>query len=433
MSEIELQPAITGLSGELEVPGDKSISHRAVIFSSLSEGTSTIDNFLTGEDCFRTVEAFRQMGVKIDEDGSRITVHGKGVQALTAPTQPIYFGNSGTTARLLSGVLAALPFFTTAYGDASLSKRPMDRVVVPLKEMGAVIDGRESASLLPIAFSQATLTGVRHELTVRSAQVKSALLLAGLLSNGKTTVVEKGVTRDHTEKLLPQYGVELSVSGSDITIEGGQHLTASDLKVPGDISSAAFFMVAAAITPNSQITIKNVGLNETRNGIVTALLKMGAELTSTVHTYIGEEPVGDVTVASSSLHGITLEGEMIPNIIDEIPILALAATQAEGTTVIKDAKELRVKETDRIDAVVRNLRKMGAEIEAREDGMVIQGRQTLRGNVLDSFGDHRIGMMGAIASLISDGKVVITDKDCINISYPPFFKHLESLQKKKTS
>lgn len=433
MSEIELQPAKQGLRGELQVPGDKSISHRAVIFSSLAHGTSTIDNFLTGEDCFRTVEAFRQMGVHIEEEGSKLTIHGNGINALTSPTQPINFGNSGTTARLMSGVLAALPFFTTAYGDESLSNRPMDRVVQPLKEMGAVIHGRESATRLPLSFSRASLVGKKHELSVRSAQVKSALLLAGLLSEGETTVVEKGVTRDHTEKLLPQFGVDLNVEWPNITIKGGQELKASDLQVPGDISSAAFFLVGAAITPGSHVTIKDVGLNETRNGIVHALEQMEAKIDFHVHSYVGDEPVGDVTVEAGNLRGITLEGEMIPNVIDEIPILALAATQATGTTVIKDAKELRVKETDRVQAVVENLRKMGAEIESREDGMIIEGNQTLKGSVLESYGDHRIGMMGAIASLISEGPITINDKECINISYPPFFEHLDRLQQNKTS
>ncbi|MCA0970354.1 3-phosphoshikimate 1-carboxyvinyltransferase [Halobacillus litoralis] len=428
MSEVTLESKTKGLSGEVRVPGDKSISHRAVIFSSLAEGTSTITNFLTGEDCFRTVEAFRQMGVNIEEEGSTLKIHGQGVQKLTAPTQPINFGNSGTTARLMSGVLSALPFFTTAYGDESLSKRPMDRVVLPLKEMGAVIHGRNSSSFLPLAFSGTTLRGMRHELKVRSAQVKSALLLAGLLSEGDTTVVEKGVTRDHTEKLLPQYGVDLEVKGSEITISGGQALSASDLQVPGDISSAAFFMVAAAITPGSEVTIRDVGLNETRNGIVTALERMGASIDYDIHTYIGDEPVGDVRVSTSTLEGVTIEGELIANLIDEIPILALAATQAEGETVIKDAEELRVKETDRIYAVVENLKRLGADIEARDDGMVIKGGRALNGGVLDSFGDHRIGMMAAIASLVTEGPVTILDKECINISYPPFFEHLDQLR-----
>ncbi|RWZ60273.1 3-phosphoshikimate 1-carboxyvinyltransferase [Halobacillus fulvus] len=431
MSVIELKPSANGLKGEIKVPGDKSISHRAVIFSSLAQGISNITNFLTGEDCMRTVEAFKQMGVRIEQHGDQLTVHGKGIDQLVEPVAPINFGNSGTTARLMSGILAGLPLFTTAYGDASLSKRPMDRVVLPLREMGAKIEGRDSARLLPLAFSGQPLKGRTHKLSVRSAQVKSALLLAGMLADGQTTVIELGKTRDHTEKLLPQFGVDISVDGSSISIEGGQQLTAADLDVPGDISSAAFFIVAAALTPNSDVTIKGVGLNETRNGIVTAMEMMGAEIHSKVRKYVGDEPVGDVHVKTSKLKGITLEGELIPNIIDEIPILALAATQADGATHIKDAEELRVKETDRIAAVTENLKQLGADVEAREDGMIIRGGSTLQGGTVNSFGDHRIGMMGAIASLIAEESVTIQDKDCINISYPTFFDDLNALQKKK--
>ena len=433
MTNRELYPATGGLRGDLEVPGDKSISHRAVIFSSMANGTSEITNFLTGEDCMRTVEAFRQFGVDIEQDEDTLTVHGRGIEGLSAATEPINFGNSGTTARLMSGVLAGLPFFTTAFGDESLSKRPMDRVVIPLREMGATIIGREDGSYLPLAFQGSPLQAMRHELRVRSAQVKSCLLLAGLFAEGETTIIEKGVTRDHTEKLLPQFGVDLTVKGRSISIEGGQELKASNLRVPGDISSAAFFIVAAAITPGSEVTIQNVGLNETRNGIVQALEQMGAKISSHVHTYVGDEPVGDVTVKYGALKAITLEGDLIPNVIDEIPILALAASQAQGTTVIKDAKELRVKETDRIAAVVDTLTSLGANVEAREDGMIIHGNQSLQGGVIDSYGDHRIGMMGAVASLICNEPVTIQNKECINISYPPFFQHLAQLQNKKTS
>lgn len=428
MADIELQVSNKGLTGEISVPGDKSISHRAVIFASLADGTSHITNFLTGEDCLRTVHAFRQMGVTIEQKNEELLIHGNGIERLKEPTSPINFGNSGTTARLMSGVLAGLPLFSTAYGDESLSMRPMDRVVVPLTEMGAKITGREKSSYLPLAFDGTELKGKTHELQVRSAQVKSSLLLAGMIAKGKTTVIEKGKTRDHTEKLLPQFGVELQVEGSSISISGGQQPHSSDLKVPGDISSAAFFLVAAAVTPNSDVTIKNVGLNPTRDGIIQVLKKMGAEIEIDEHTYVGEEPVGDVRVRTSSLNSITLEGELIPNAIDEIPILALAATQAEGTTIIKDAHELRVKETDRIAATVENLQNIGADIEAREDGMIIHGPSNLTGGSINSYGDHRIGMMGAIASLITSKPIKIIEKECINISYPQFFEHLYKLQ-----
>ncbi|MFQ3542987.1 3-phosphoshikimate 1-carboxyvinyltransferase [Halobacillus rhizosphaerae] len=424
MSSVELVPVTKGLQGVIEVPGDKSISHRSVIFASLSEGTSKITNFLTGEDCLRTVEVFRNFGVEIEREEDTLVVHGKGIASLKEPISPLNFGNSGTTARLMSGVLAGLPYFSTAYGDASLSKRPMDRVVMPLKEMGAEISGRQEASYLPLAFAGTTLTGKVHHMTIKSAQVKSALLLAGLLAEGTTTVIENGRTRNHTEMLLPQFGVEVSIEGSEIHIEGGQQPQASELRVPGDISSAAFFLTAAAITPDSELIIKNVGLNPTRNGVIQALELMGAEIEAVPHTYIGKEPVGDIKVSYSILNAITLEGDLIANLIDEIPIIALAATQAEGTTVVKDAKELRVKETDRVEAVAYNLNQLGAKVETREDGLVIHGPTPLHGGEVDSYGDHRIGMMGAIASLISTAPVTIKDKDCINISYPNFFDHL---------
>ncbi|MYL48473.1 3-phosphoshikimate 1-carboxyvinyltransferase [Halobacillus litoralis] len=427
MSSIELKPTDKRLYGELSVPGDKSISHRSVIFSALAQGTSVITNFLTGEDCLRTVEAFRLMGVEIVQDGTKITVHGKGISHLREPSQPINFGNSGTTARLMSGVLAGLPLFTTAFGDESLSKRPMDRVIKPLRLMGADIRGREDDSLLPLAFRGKKLEGSRHELTVKSAQVKSALLLAGMLADGETEVIELGETRNHTEMLLPEFGVDVEVEGRSIKIKGGQKPSASDIKVPGDISSAAFFLVAASIVPGSELVIRDVGLNPTRDGIVKALKDMGANIEVQVHTHIGSEPVGDIVVRHSRLKGTTLEEDLIPNVIDEIPILALAATQAEGKTIIKDAEELRFKETDRIEAVVETLTSLGADVQAQEDGMIIQGGSLLKGGSIDSYGDHRIGMMGAIASLICEGEVIVKNKDCINISYPSFFTDLNQV------
>ncbi|SEH81263.1 3-phosphoshikimate 1-carboxyvinyltransferase [Halobacillus karajensis] len=427
MSSIELTPTRKRLSGELFVPGDKSISHRSVIFSSLAEGTSFITNFLTGEDCMRTVEAFRDMGVNIIQENDRLTVQSRGIHHLKEPAHPINFGNSGTTARLMSGVLAGLPLFTTAYGDESLSKRPMDRVVEPLSLMGAEIKGRNNSSLLPLAYNGKKLRSAKHNLKVKSAQVKSALLLAGMLAEGETEVIELGQTRNHTEMLLPEFGVDVKVEGRSIKIQGGQQPTPSDIRVPGDISSAAFFIVAASIVPQSELTIRNVGLNPTRDGIIKAMKQMGADIDVQVHTYIGSEPVGDLVIRSSQLEGITLEGDLVPNIIDEVPILALAATQAKGKTVIKDAEELRYKETDRIAAVVETLSILGADVEAKEDGFIINGQTSLKGGCIDSFGDHRIGMMGAVASLICDYNVTVENKDCINISYPSFFEHLNGI------
>ncbi|WP_226579324.1 3-phosphoshikimate 1-carboxyvinyltransferase [Halobacillus litoralis] len=429
MADIELYPTKKSLQGEMVVPGDKSISHRSVIFASLAEGTSHIRNFLTGEDCLRTVEAFRLMGVHIDQHGSDLAIHGRGIAHLKEPVSPIYFGNSGTTARLMSGVLAGLPLFTTAFGDESLSKRPMDRVVIPLKKMGAEISGRDHDSLLPLSFKGKKLKGDIHELKVKSAQVKSALLLAGMLAEGETKVIEMGETRNHTEMLLPEFGVEVNVEGRMVTIKGGQQPSGADLKVPGDISSAAFFIVASSITPGSEMIIRDVGLNPTRDGVIRAMERMGADISTHIHTYIGQEPVGDIHIRAGSLRGVTLEGDLIPNVIDEIPILALAATQAEGTTVIKDAEELRHKETDRIHAVVQTLTALGAKVEALKDGMVIHGKTELTGGSIHSYGDHRIGMMGAVASLICQNPVTILDKDCISISYPSFFQHLNEALK----
>ncbi|WP_101844085.1 3-phosphoshikimate 1-carboxyvinyltransferase [Halobacillus sp. Marseille-P3879] len=429
MTHVKLHPASKGLKGTLSVPGDKSISHRAIIFSALAEGTSRISNFLDGEDCLRTIQAFREFGVRIERDGTDVTVHGQGIQSLQAPVNPIYFGNSGTTARLMSGVLSALPLFSTAYGDPSLSKRPMDRVVDPLSEMGAEITGRDNAQYLPLAYNGKKLKGTTVQMKVKSAQVKSAVLLAGMLAEGETVIYEKGITRNHTEMLMSQYGVSLDKQSNKLTIPGNQQPQASDLKVPGDISSAAFFIAAGVITPGSSITIENTGLNPTRDGIITALKKMGADIEVEQVEKVGHEPVGRVHVKTSELHGCTFEGELIPNLIDEIPILALAATQAEGTTYIRDAKELRVKETDRIRAVVDNLRALGADVEPLEDGMIINGSSRLTGGTVNSYGDHRIGMMGAIASIIAEGPVTIEDKDCINISYPGFFNHLHEVCK----
>ncbi|SDX71979.1 3-phosphoshikimate 1-carboxyvinyltransferase [Salimicrobium album] len=420
-------PASAGLSGEIAVPGDKSISHRAVIFASLAEGTSRISGFLDAEDCLRTVEVFRAMGLQIDRDGRDLTVHGKGADRLKEPDAPLYFGNSGTTARLMSGVLAGLPLFTTAYGDESLSARPMDRVVKPLRQMGAVIEGREQGKKLPLAFSGTGLSGITYEMPVKSAQVKSAILLAGLFAEGVTTVIEAAKTRNHTETMLPEFGVEVTNDFGAISVRGGQKMKASNVDIPGDISSAAFFIVAAAVVPGSDVTIRRVGVNETRNGIIQALKKMGADINVEITDRIGKEPVADVTVKSSELEGITVEGELIANLIDEVPVLALAATQAAGTTVIKDAGELKVKETDRIQAVCDNLSLMGADITPTEDGMIIKGGTALRGAEVSSKGDHRIGMMEAVASLLAEGETTIHRPEAINISYPDFFSDLEHL------
>ena len=428
MSDIVLQPTTTALTGDCFVPGDKSISHRAVFFGSLAEGKTNITNFLTGDDCLTTIKAFESMGVQINQDGEHVQIESQGYKHFNEPTVPIDLGNSGTTARLLLGVLSGLPFHTTLFGDQSLTKRPMDRVTIPLREMGAKIDGRESGKYLPLAVRGQALSAITFKPQVKSAQVKSGVLLAGLLANGTTTVIESTKTRDHTENMLQAFGAKVNVDGLAIHIDGQQTLTGTTIQVPRDISSAAFFIVAALIVKGSKITLKDVGLNPTRTGILAAIQLMGAHLDIKETSNIGGEIIGDVTVSYQPLKGAVIEGNIIPSMIDEIPILALLATQAEGKTIIKDAEELRFKETDRIDSVVDTLRRFGCHIEPTADGMIIEGGQTLTGATADSHGDHRIGMMIAIASLIATGETTLTDKDAINVSYPSFFEHLEALK-----
>ncbi|SEA61809.1 3-phosphoshikimate 1-carboxyvinyltransferase [Thalassobacillus cyri] len=429
MNEITLSPLDHAIAAKMTVPGDKSISHRAVIFSSLAKGTSHVSNFLAGEDCMRTIQVFRELGVEIEQSSTELVIKSEGIASLKEAERPVYFGNSGTTARLVTGVLAALPLFTTCYGDDSLAKRPMDRIVLPLQQMGAKIDGRCEGSYLPLAIHGTSLQGITYDMPVKSAQVKSAILLAGMLSSGETTIIEQVKTRDHTEQMLPQFGVDLTVKDRKVTIQGGQEPVPADLTVPGDISSAAFFLAAAAIVPDSHITIKDVGLNPTRTGLIKALEMMGADILVKETRRIGGEPVGNVEIKYKELSGAHIEGELIPSLIDELPILALVATQANGKTIIGDAGELRVKETDRIAAVAQVLTSFGAEVEEKQDGLIIQGKSSLKGTVVDSYMDHRIGMMIAIASLIAEGKTVLTNGQCIDISYPGFFKDLESLKK----
>ncbi|ENH97333.1 3-phosphoshikimate 1-carboxyvinyltransferase [Gracilibacillus halophilus YIM-C55.5] len=415
------------LSGTISVPGDKSISHRAVMFASLAEGKATITNFLAGEDCLSTIAAFQKMGVTIERFDDTVVVESNGIQSLQEPSEPIDLGNSGTTARLLMGILAGLPYHFSLYGDASLSKRPMDRIIVPLHQMGAKIDGRDNGRLLPISIRGGQLQPINYHPPVKSAQVKSGVLLAGLLAKGSTSVTETTKTRDHTENMLQAFGARLQTNDNQVTIEGEQSLKACDIEVPGDISSAAFFLVAAAITPNSSVTIQDVGLNPTRTGIVEVLQQMKVDIQVNHQRTVGGEPIGDITVNASSIQGTTIDGDIIPRIIDEIPIIALLATQAKGETVIKDAEELRYKETDRIESVVNTLQQFGAHIEGTHDGMIIKGESQLHGCDVHSYGDHRIGMMIAIASLLVEDEVILRDQDCIAVSYPQFFDDLQKL------
>lgn len=417
------------ITGEIEVPGDKSISHRAIMLGSLAKGTTVITNFLNGEDCLRTVEAFRALGVEIEQQGTTITIQSNGMNELKEPTSPLYFGNSGTTARLMLGILSGLPFFTTIYGDPYLTQRPMDRVTNPLQKMGVTLDGRSKKRFLPISIRGGNLTGIHYELPVKSAQVKSAILLAGLFANGETTVVEKTKTRDHTENLLTAFGADIKRTNNEITITNKQPLVATDVFVPGDISSAAFLLVAAAIVPNSELTIKKVGLNETRTGIIDVLQAMGASCEITNVQRLNGEVYGDIHIRYQELTGTTIAGDIIPRLIDELPIIALLATQAEGKTIIRDAEELRVKETDRIAAVVDVLSTLGANIEATKDGMIIQGKTPLTGGEISAYHDHRIAMMGVVASLIAKGPVTLDDDSSIAISYPTFFEDLSAISK----
>lgn len=427
MNQLDLSPISSVLTGDIQVPGDKSISHRAIIFGSLAKGKTVITHFLDGEDCMRTIAAFQAMGVQISKNKQVVTIESGGVAALQEPLTPIDLGNSGTTARLLLGVLAGLPFHTTLFGDASLTKRPMNRVAIPLREMGAKIDGRLDGEFLPIAVRGGQLQSITFRPQVKSAQVKSGVLLAGLLAEGTTEVIEETKTRDHTENMLQAFGGKIEIDGNKVSLQGKQALTGTAIQVPGDISSAAFFLVAAALVPGSHVKITDVGLNHTRTGILDVLRKMNVDIDVVEETFIGGEPIGSITVQSSELKATEINGDIIPRMIDEIPIVALLATQAQGTTIIRDAEELRFKETDRIASVVTTLNGLGAKIEATEDGMIIQGGTPLLGGEADSHGDHRIGMMIAVASLIAQSNTRLKQPESINISYPTFFEDLSLL------
>jgi len=425
MSEKVLQYDKPSLQGTLTIPGDKSVSHRSVMFGAIAKGKTTVDGFLLGEDCLSTIDCFRKLGVKIDVEGTNVSIDSPGIDGWQEPSEVLYTGNSGTTTRLMLGILAGSNVHTVMTGDASIGKRPMRRVIDPLRQMGTHITGRANGQYTPLAIQGTTLRAIDYHMPVASAQVKSAILLAGLRAEGTTIVRETEISRDHTERMLRQFGAKVDEVDGVISIQGGQTLTGTHVSVPGDISSAAFFLVAGAICEGSKIMLKNVGINPTRDGIIEVLQNMGAAMTLMPNEDTQSEPTATITIETSALKGTTIEGDIIPRLIDEIPILALLATQAHGKTIIKDAEELKVKETDRITAVVDELKKLGANIESTEDGMIIEGPTPLRGASLKTYGDHRIGMMGAVAALITDGAVTLDDADCIAVSYPPFFKHIE--------
>lgn len=417
------------LKGTIRIPGDKSVSHRSIMFGAIAEGTTTVEGFLQSDDCLSTIDCFQKLGVDISIEGEKVTIKSDGIVNWKEPDEILYTGNSGTTTRLMLGILAGSSVSSVLIGDESIQKRPMRRVTDPLKEMSAKLIGRENGQFTPIAVEGTQLQAIRYTMPVASAQVKSSILLAALNADGETIVEELETSRDHTEKMLQHFGATITVDGKIIRLQGGQKLTGTHVVVPGDISSAAFFLVAGAIVPNSKLTLTNVGLNETRTGIMDVLQSMGASYTVNDSENSSHEEMGTIEIESSNLVGTEIGGELIPRLIDEIPIIALLATQATGKTVIKNAEELKVKETNRIDAVVNELKKLGANITATEDGMIIEGPTSLHGGDLLTYGDHRIGMMAAVASLITTEPVTIDNAGCIAVSYPTFFEDISSVIK----
>lgn len=426
MKSFKIAPS-SPLLGEIKVPGDKSISHRAVMLASLSEDKVEIANFLPSEDSMRSVKCMSDLGVEIVSKANGLTVSGRGLLGLRPPKDILYAGNSGTTIRLMLGILAGQPFKTTITGDESIMRRPMGRVVEPLKLMGAKISGKDNGNLAPISVEGAHLKAIKYELPVASAQVKSAILLAALFAPGETTVIEKTPTRDHTERMLEAFGVSLKRYGESISLRGGQTLKADSLQIPSDISSAAYVIAAALLIKGSNVLIRDVGVNPGRTGIIDVLHRMGAAVEVTNERMMSGEPIADIRVSYSSLKGVEISGSIIPRLIDEIPIIALLSASASGETVIKDAKELRVKESDRIATLSSELRKFGAEIKELPDGMIIKGGEKLTGAKAKSFGDHRIAMTCAIAGLAATGETSVEDVECVETSFPGFAQALNGL------
>ena len=412
------------LKGEITVPGDKSISHRAVMFGALSKGTTEVTNFLQGADCLSTIDCFRRLGIAIENTSEKIIVHGKGLHGLTKSDKILDVGNSGTTTRLISGILAGQNFETILNGDESIQSRPMKRIMEPLSLMGADIASLRDNNCAPLRIAGSPLHGIHYTSKVSSAQVKSCILLAGLYADGLTSVTEPSVSRNHTELMLRGFGANVVCRDKTAAITPDPELIGQKIEVPGDISSAAYFIAAGLIVPGSEILVKNVGINPTRDGIIRVCQAMGADITLLNKREHGGEPVADILVRYSSLEATTIEGEIIPTLIDELPMIAVMACFAKGTTVIKDAAELKVKESDRIAVMVDNLSRMGAHITATDDGMIIEGGFPLHGAEIDSHLDHRIAMSFAVAALASEGETTIKDADCVKISYPNFYKEL---------
>ncbi len=417
----------TNLRGEISVPGDKSISHRSIMFGAISKGITHVEGFLPGADCISTIECFRSMGVDILREGDKVRVEGKGLHGLKAPEHVLDTGNSGTTTRLISGILSGQDFESSLNGDESIRKRPMGRIITPLKMMGADISGSgENGMYAPLTIKPSHLTGIDYNSPVASAQVKSAVLLAGLYADGKTSVTEPSLSRNHTELMLKGFGADVISDGLTAVICPPEELYAQDIQVPGDISSAAYFIAAGLIVPGSEVLIRNVGINPTRAGIIEVCKAMGGSISLLNERSAGGEPAGDILVKYSSLTGTVVEGDMIPTLIDEIPIIAVMAAFAKGRTVIKDAAELKVKESNRIDTVCEGLKAMGCDITPTDDGMIIEGGKMLHGASINSYLDHRIAMSFAIAALAS-GECDIENAECVNISYPNFYDDLARL------
>lgn len=418
------------LKGSFELIGDKSISHRAVMFSSISKGHNKISNFLMGEDCLSTISCFRKMGVDIQIDGKDVYVKGNGLYGLQKPKEILDVGNSGTTIRLMMGILAGNKFDATLIGDNSIAKRPMKRVTDPLRLMGCNIEGKDDANYTPIKIYGGDLKAIDYHMPVASAQVKSALILASLYANDTSFIYEKVKSRNHTEIMLKSFGADINVENLKISVNPVNELFSQDIYVPGDISSAAFIIVSALITKGSEVIIKNVGLNETRTGIIDVVKNMNGNIEIINERLVGGELVGDLLVRyTKDLCATTIDKDIIPRLIDEIPVIAVLATQAEGTTIIKDAQELKVKESNRIKSMVENLKILGADIEELEDGMIIKGKSKLNGGKIKTFKDHRIAMAFSTLNLISDEKIKLDDEDCINVSFPGYFDLIKSLTK----
>jgi 3-phosphoshikimate 1-carboxyvinyltransferase len=423
---LEIRPAAR-IGGVTSVPGDKSISHRLAMIGALAEGTTVIHNFAASMDCHSTLECLRRLGLKIERNDSTVIVHGRGLKGLQKPSRELDAQNSGTTVRLMSGILAGFPFESTFIGDESLSRRPMKRIIDPLRRFGATIDGREG-NYLPMTINGGSLNAIDFTMPVASAQVKSCVLLAGLHARGVTRVREPIPSRNHTEIALAEFGAQIKTAPNIIEVAGDHALHGKEFSVPGDVSSAAFFLAAALAVPNSRLRLTGIGLNPTRTGFISLLEEMQARITISQLSAANGEPVGDVIAESSDIEGMEIGGSWIPNVLDEIPVLAVLGTQTRKGIRIRDAAELRAKESDRIHAIAENLRALGAEVEEYPDGVFVPGGQRLHGGVVDSFGDHRIAMAFAVAGLFADDPVTVKDPACADISFPGFFGMLDSLR-----